>query len=133
MSFEKIAQDAYTQGLTDTLRELTVSDEIKIAAYKHALDTTDALLASGGLAATAYGAKKLKDHMDDVKQTNRLQHAGLASALFGTGMIDGLGVRDLPKGLRMRANIRNALLGAGAAGLGTYLLDDGSSIAGVDY
>jgi hypothetical protein len=36
MSFEKIAQDAYTQGLTETLRNMEVSDQIKIAAYKAA-------------------------------------------------------------------------------------------------
>tara|TARA_B100000214_G_scaffold323291_1_gene259638 strand:- start:593 stop:1381 length:789 start_codon:yes stop_codon:yes gene_type:complete len=86
MSLTKVSQDAYTQGLTNTLLNLDISDSVKIAAYKIALDTTDALLGAGGIAATAYGAKKLKDHMDEVPQDglSGAQMAGVgAGGLLG--------------------------------------------------
>lgn len=145
MSLEKLAHDSYTQGFTDTLRNLNVSDSVKVAAYKQAasagviagalgqhearkrmetekkaeIDPGTAALVAAGLAGTAYGAHKLDKHMDDVAETNRLYQALGLGGLGASAGFDWSPARasKLIKG-------RNALIGAGAVGLGSYLLDD---------
>ena len=108
MSLEKLAQDAYTQGFTETLRNLNVPDSVKVAA----LNARGALLFGAG--SGAYGAEEGERLMGALKGSGNLLAKTLgygAGAGFGTSLLTGLITRN--PALATRVGLSAGILGTG--------------------
>ena len=95
MSLEKLAHDSYTQGFTETLRNMEIPDHIKIAAYKEA-----ALL---GAVTGAMGDKGALEGMGNElagTAVGGLAGAGIGAAAGGA-LFGGLGADRINKLLAM--------------------------------
>lgn len=136
MSLEKLAQDAYTQGLTDTLRNMDVTDQVKIAAYKQASLIGGALTGAIGEDGAVAG---MHNEIDDAL-TGGLTGAGIGAATGGA-VFGALGTDSINKllaaeharsggnNLRLRGGRgRAALVGGLGAGIlgGGYGMGAGS-------
>lgn len=99
MSMNKTAQEAYYEGFLDTLRNLNVSDAVKVAAYKQA--ATAEILAGG------IGQYQASRDMQDAGFTNR--------EIDEVSTLGGGALRGIGKGLAYSAGgaLAGGLLGAG--------------------
>ena len=113
MSMDKTAQEAYYEGFLDTLRNLNVSDAVKVAAYKQA---ATAEILAGGVGQYQAGRK--------------MQDAGVTNAeIDEVSTLGGGALRGLGKGIGY--GIGGAALGGLIGeGLNHYLADGDNAVAG---
>ena len=116
MSLEKLAQDAYTQGLTDTLRTMEISDDVKIAAYKSASIVVP-VLAAGGITG-ALGAEKGDVTEGTLAGIKNVSEKGIKGALGGAalfGLLNAATRGKMPDGRRI-TNMMAMKAGGGIGG-----------------